>query len=127
MASALRAEIEADLADTIEGELGTDVTVISPDGTKHTLTGRVVSSYRRESAEGTVVIQEPAITLRRSSFLTAFGKLPDGLENWTVRFSLDPVGTALETMLISVPEGSRTIGFLTFYPQKIEQFEEAGA
>ena len=119
----LRTEIENDLADTLEGEFSTAVTVINPAGTKKTVYGSVLYDYVRATPEGSpVVVHEPCVILRRSTLMSAFGALPVEGQNWVMQFPTDPTSVVNVDFALKRPaEGGRSIGYLRYYPTKLIQ------
>lgn len=125
----LRALIETDLSQTLEGEFAMLVTLISPDGVVYSngvdgnyLKGQVV--YEKIELNTTTgaeqVVREPAITLRVSNLV----RVPVSGEKWVVKFPDDPrEGTVKSTYVL---DGSRaiqsgeSIGFIRLFPKKVK-------
>jgi hypothetical protein len=110
---------ESDLADTIEGEFGVPVTLVTPDGETVTTTvdgrplvGKVRWSWPNENPETgvAVAIENPVVTLRRSSL----SRVPATGENWGIIIPRGPRSgdeTELYTLDTSYAvEGGRTLG-----------------
>lgn len=125
----LRAEIEADLVDTLEGDFGLPVELISPDGVRYTtsandptqtLVGQILYDSVSQDADGNTMIDaRPVVTLRRSSL----ARIPLDGERWSVRIPVDPTaGATIGTFLLErAPEGGRSIGFIRLYLRAAEQ------
>jgi len=127
----LREQAELDLRHTLEGAFKLPVVLIDPDGnTIDTsendglpLVGQVLydTVVTDPATGGTVVIDEPVVTLRRSSL----SRVPAPGENWAVRIPLTPSATGdLVTHLIDPsksPEGGASIGFIRLYLKKAAQ------
>jgi len=124
MAVNLREQAEQDLAHTLEGAFALPVVLIDPDGvTYDDLVGQVLYDTVVEdpATGGTVVIDEPVVTLRRSSLT----RIPGPGENWAVKIPITPSRTGdLVTHLIDPsksPEGGASIGFIRLYLKKAAQ------
>ena len=118
----LREAAESDLLDSLEGDFGLPVELITPDGEIITtslnggglLMGRVVYDQISEDLETgtTVVIGEPMVTLRRSSL----SRIPLAGERWVVRIPKTPHPDAEKEALATSgdrpPEGGRSIGYI---------------
>jgi hypothetical protein len=117
----LRAEIESDLAETLEDDFGMDVTLIDPDGNTQVVSGQV--SYTTKGVDpdtgGIVILGQTCVAVRISSLT----RVPQIKERWVVRVPSSPVvGAALETYMLDEPvEHGRSIGFLRLYLRKAEQ------
>ena len=68
----LRSLIESDLEDTLEGDFGLPVTLISPSGESETVMGQVAYDTRKyDPVTGSeMIIDLPVVTVRRSSLST---------------------------------------------------------
>ncbi len=123
----LRAAIEQDLGESIEGEFGLPVVLTSPDGATQQLTGQVLYYSRRENpATGEiVVVNQPVVVLRISSL----DRVPAAGERWLVSIPTSPqAGATSQTFIFTAdrsPEHGTDIGFMRIYPHRIEQ-EGAG-
>lgn len=125
----LRATIESDLRDTLQGEFASvdalgagAVTLVDPDGVVYSaLKGQVLYDYRRlDPSTGEVVVtHEPVVTLRRSSLT----RIPLDGERWEVRMPVSPVtGAPAVSFLLGAgraPEGGQTLGFVRLYPKAV--------
>lgn len=127
----LRQTIEHDLGETLEGEFSTAVRLTSPDGETQIykknsstvlLRGQVLYFTRRENPETgeTVVVNMPVLTLRISSL----NRVPVPGEKWTVQMPISPVaGATVYDWTFNCDRSSEDgcdIGFMRFYPQKLE-------
>ena len=128
----LREEIEVDLQDTIEGEFRTYIEITSPDGqiqryNVHNPSDKLAAFVRYHCVRmnpqtgESIVVDEPVVILRKSSLI----RVPKGGEKWYVKTPTDPVHDAKLRSFIFSPdraiEGSDDIGYVTMYPQRIEQ------
>jgi len=110
----LRALAEADLGSTLEGEFGTSVTLIAPDGSKQTARGRVLWNQARTNLDtGEVAtVPDPVVELRRSSL----SRVPETGENWAVVIPEGPrADAASRTCLLDRSrsiEGGKSLGFI---------------
>jgi hypothetical protein len=118
----LRAQIETDLGDTLEGDFGLPVTLISPAGESVTVRGQVAYDTREYDpiTGAEMIIDLPVVTVRRSSLST----IPADGEIWAVRIPSTPSVTGtLETYVLSdrpIKHG-RSYGWITLYLTKAEQ------
>jgi hypothetical protein len=127
----LRAAIERDLGDSIEGEFGMVVQLTSPDGITQIykkgsssvlLTGQCLYSSRRENPDTGLpeIVDQAVVTLRVSSL----DRVPLPGENWYVKFATSPVvGAPLRGFVASsdrAPEHCQDIGFIKLYEQRVE-------
>lgn len=125
----MRAEIEADLADTLEGDFGLPVVLISPSGVRYTspvsdstadLMGQVVYETISQDQDGNQVIDhKPVVTLRRSSLAA----IPASGERWAVEIPIGPRADAdREVFLLErASEDGSSIGFIRLYLRRAEQ------
>ncbi|MCK5127576.1 MAG: hypothetical protein KAR42_15070 [candidate division Zixibacteria bacterium] len=128
----LREKVEQDLGVTLEGAFSLLVVLIDPDGVTQSskkddrdtdLTGQVLYDTVVEdpATGGRVVINEPIVTLRRSSLI----RVPEAGETWSVKIPLDPSTPEVLTTFIldptKSPEGGRSIGFIRLYLKKAAQ------
>jgi hypothetical protein len=110
---------ESDLGDTIEGEFGVPVTLITPDGETVTKTvdgrpllGKVRWSQPEVNPETgvAVAVDNPVVTLRRSSL----SRVPATGENWFVIIPNGPRPDAVPAQFVLddsyAVEGGRTLG-----------------
>jgi hypothetical protein len=128
-----RALIERDLEETLEGDFGLPVELISPTtGNKQTksandptadLWGQVFYETRNMRAESIldVVVHTPWVSLRRSSL----DEVPtaENYAGWVVRAPMRPSRTApkVSKRIHRPPEGGESIGFIRLYLEEIEQ------
>jgi len=118
----LRAEIEEDLEDFLEGDdYGQSVVLISPDGVTYSdLMGQVLYDSISQTEDGVQVIDHnPVVTLRRSSLT----KIPATNEKWSVNIPTGPRDDApRETLILErASEDGGSIGFIRLYLRKAEQ------
>ena len=89
--------LEKDLGDTIEGEFGIPVTLISPNatGNDHTVTvkGFVRRSYAdtREKSGDKIVVNAPVVKLR----ITSLPQIPATGEKWQIGIPVGPLPGAI--------------------------------
>ncbi|MGD9157295.1 MAG: hypothetical protein PVG39_02720 [Desulfobacteraceae bacterium] len=127
----LRAAVEKDLYDSLEGEFGLPVELISPDGESQIysknnptelLKGQVLYFSSRENPETgeTIIVNNPVVSLRISSL----DRVPQAGETWIIKMPLSPIEDADKTTLTFTPtrspEHGTDIGFIRIYPQCIE-------
>jgi hypothetical protein len=130
----LRAQIELDLHESLEGEFKIAVELTSPDGVKQIysknnpselLGGQVLYFSKRADPETgeIIVVNQPVVTLRISSLTT----VPKAGESWYIKMPISPeIGAAKERFVFTAtrsPEHGTDIGFIRIYPQRIEQSE----
>jgi hypothetical protein len=136
----LRAAIEADLADSLEGEWKMAVELTSPDGVEqiyqkdaahipaNLLGGQVLYFTRRvdPNTGENVIVNQPVCTLRISSL----DRVPQDGEKWYIKMPTSPVAGASYGKFVFTPtrptEHGTDIGFIRIYPQRIEQEGGAG-
>ena len=126
----LRALAEKDLSQTVEGDFGTPVILVDPDG-EHitetiegdTLKGRVLWT-RKETNLDTgepVMVPSPLVTLRESSL----SRVPKTGEKWLVKIPSGPrPGSPIVEYLIdfaSVVEEGRNLGTINLPLIMVEQ------
>lgn len=105
----LRAQIEADLAITVEGDFALPVSLIAPDGAIYEVTGDV--RYNSIDKDG-MLTGNPSVVLRISSL----DRVPIAGENWAVRIPQNPGSEVLTTYLLDkAPQHCRSIGFIKLY------------
>lgn len=120
----LRATIESDLGDILEGDFGLPVTLTSPAGVTETVMGQVAYDTREYNpiTGAERVINLPVITVRRSSLST----IPADGEFWSIQIPSTPTVTGtLETYVLSdrpIKHG-RSYGWITLYLTKASQSE----
>jgi len=131
----LRAATENDLHDSLEGEWKIPVELIDPDGNVQnmsalnpleTLGGQVLyyaKQMQPESGEP-VVVYQPVVTLR----IASLRRVPVPGERWIINM---PIGPRVGDPIYSFPFGvdkslmhGTDIGFIRFYPQRIDQGSE---
>ena len=112
----LRAAIEADLADGIEGEFAIAISLLSPDGVRYTERGIFSTTSKRidPSTGETVIVETPVLTLRTSSLT----RVPVAGEKWHVFVNSAHYVIGSDR----APEKSG-IGFTRFYLQSLEAVE----
>lgn len=130
----LRAAIESDLHDSLEGEFGMAVEITSPNGETQIyslndplelLKGQVLYFSRQVDPETgeTIVVNQPVVSLRISSLEV----VPQPGENWYIKMPISPVQGAEKQSFVFTPtrsiEHGQDIGFLRFYPQRVEETE----
>jgi hypothetical protein len=130
----LRAQIESDLHESLEGEWKMPVELTSPDGqvqryslnnSSQLLGGQVLYYSRREDPETgeSIIINEPVVTLRISSLI----RVPRAGENWYIKMPISPIEGALKERFVFTPtrspEHGTDIGFIRIYPQRVEESE----
>lgn len=127
----LREQAESDLAQSLEGDFGLPVELISPDveiintrqsdGT--TLKGQVLYNSKGVDIDTglPIVVNNPVVSLRRSSL----SRIPVAGENWIVRIPQNP---SLTDTLIDFaidpsrpPETGQSIGFVKLYLRATQQ------
>lgn len=126
----LRAEIEEDLSDFLEGgDYGQSIALIAPDGAKYSksahdptadLMGQVLYDSISETEDGVQVIDHnPVVSLRRSSL----ERIPAPNEKWGVEIPTGPRDNApRETFILErASEDGGSIGFIRLYLRKAEQ------
>lgn len=117
----LRALIESDLEDTLEGDFGLPIVLISPLGVEYSLRGQVVFDTRTYDpiSGAEIVVPLPVAVVRRSSLPA----IPLDSEKWVVRIPSGPSSTAdLVSYYLERPkEDGRSIGFVNLYLTELEQ------
>lgn len=127
----LRAAIEKDLGESIEGEWGIAVELTAPDGTVQTksandstklLKGQVLYfSQPVDPITGEqTIVNMPVVSLRISSL----DRVPANGETSFIRMPISPVAGAKKVSFVftgtKAKEHGTDIGFIRIYPQKIE-------
>ena len=119
----LRAEIETDLVETLQGDYGQAVVLTSPDGVRYSksaniptadLMGQVLYDTIGQDENGADVIDhKPVVTLRRTSLT----RVPLSGETWAVEIPIGPqVGATRSTfMLERASEDGCSIGVIRLY------------
>lgn len=130
----LRAQIETDLHESLEGEWGMPVELTTPDGETQThsinnpdelLKGQCLYFSRQENpATGEMmIVNQPVVTLRISSLIQE----PLAGETWYIKFPKSPrVGASMLSWVFTptkAPEHGTDIGFIRIYPQRVDQDE----
>lgn len=119
----LREQAENDLAETLEGDFSLPVQLVTPDGIEITARGQVIyDQVKINQATGEeMIVNEPVITLRRSSL----SRVPLSGEHWLVRYPQSPSESApLVSGVLSKtrpPDGGASLGVIRIYPQKVKQ------
>ena len=130
----LRAQIENDLAETLEGEFAMPVQITYADGTTQMykkgtsvlLSGQVLYFTRSETNETgePIVVNMPVVSLRISSL----EQMPVPGDKCHIRFAISPVaGAPTRDWVFSADraaEDGTDIGFMRFYPQQLENESE---
>ena len=130
----LRAIIERDLGETLEGDFGLPVRLVSPEGItqiksandpENDLMGQVLYDYAilDPDSGAEVVVHEPVVTLRRTS-LNEIPSCAPG-KNWLIKIPATPSEEAEKVTyrIGRTPEGGATIGIIRLYCEAIEQDE----
>ncbi len=130
----LRAQIERDLGESIEGEWKIPVELTSPDGQvqryslndpSQRLGGQVLYFSRQTNPETgeMIIVNQPVVSLRVSSLI----RVPAAGENWFIRMPISPtVGAPVRSFVFTPtrsPEHGTDIGFIRIYPQVPENEE----
>jgi hypothetical protein len=134
----LRAAIENDLAESMEGEWKIDVELTDPDGNVQTMSandptatlGGQVLYFSQPvdpiTGEQTIV-NMPVVSLRISSL----DRVPANGEKWFIRMPISPVAGAEKVSFVftgtKAKEHGTDIGFIRIYPQKIENENGPGS
>jgi hypothetical protein len=126
----IRADIEEDLAETLEDsdDYGLPVVLIGPDGVVYDtsenddddLYGQVLYDHISQDEDGNQIIDNrPVVTLRISSL----ARVPQNGEVWAVKIPVSPLADAeLQTFVMErAVEGGASIGFVRLYLRKAEQ------
>jgi hypothetical protein len=115
--------VESDLADTLEGEFGVEVSLTDPDGEISTARGQWlfdIVQINPESGEA-MIVDNPVIVLRRSSL----NRVPIAGETWHVRAPADIHDQTIKTDYVSSyvksPAGGASIGYVKLYLQRADQ------
>ena len=129
MSTSERALMEADLADSLEGEFAVPTVITDPAGVPSAVQAMVIYDSRRESTDSNgapVIVKELAVTYRRSSLpasvlaqLVAATPLP-----FKIAVPQHAASATMTTYLIDLskaPELSYTIGTVRFYPKRAVQ------
>ena len=124
----LRERAESDLAITLEGEWGLPVELVDPAGNEiktdisgNELRGQVIYEQIKinPNTGEEMVVNEPVITLRRSSL----SRVPVAGEKWVIRYPGSPSESAEKvTGVLSptrAPDGSTSLGIIRLFPQKV--------
>ncbi|MHA1288297.1 MAG: hypothetical protein ACTSPB_12910 [Candidatus Thorarchaeota archaeon] len=120
----LRHQIEADLADTLEGEFALPVELISPTGetqiykkgsTTELLSGQLLFDIRSVDPDTgmPIVVHKPVVVLR----LTSLDRKPRPGEKWAVkiRSSITAGASMVAFVLEQATEDGQSIGFIRLY------------
>ncbi len=127
----LREQVESDLAESLEGDFGLPIELVSPDAviinTRQSdgaqLKGQVLYNSKNVDVETglPIVVNNPVVTLRRSSL----SRIPVAGENWIVRIPKNPSET--DTLIDFAidpsrpPESGQSIGFIKLYLRAVQQ------
>lgn len=127
----LRAQIESDLHDSIEGEFGIPIQLTNPDGDtqiysknnpEELLKAQVLYTSRSvDPVTGeTIIINQPCVSIRVSSL----DRVPADNEKWFIKMPVSPdEGAELLNFIFTTTktrEHGFDIGFIKIYPQRIE-------
>jgi hypothetical protein len=128
----LRAIVERDLAETLEGDFGLPIRLVSPEGVtqiysandpEKLLMGQVLYDSAIIDAQTgmDMVVHEPVVSLRRTS-LDSIPTCAPG-KNWLIKIPATPSEDAEKVTyrIGRTPEGGATIGFIRLYCEAIEQ------
>lgn len=130
----LRAQIERDLGESVEGEWKVPVELTSPDGQvqryslnnpTERLGGQVLYFSRQTNPETgeMIIVNQPVVSLRISSLI----RVPAAGENWFIRMPIAPTpGAPMVSFVFTgtkAPEHGTDIGFIRIYPQITDQAE----
>lgn len=127
----LRERAESDLGQSLEGDFGLPVELITPDAVTintrqsddSVLKGQVLYNSKDVDIDTglPIVVNNPVVTLRRSSL----SRIPVAGENWIVRIPKNP---SLTDILIDFaldpsrpPETGQSIGFIKLYLRATQQ------
>jgi hypothetical protein len=128
----LRAAIENDLHDSIEGEFGVNVELITPDGETQSMSLLYPTEYLRarvqysstqlDPATGVpVIVANPIVTLRIASLI----RVPAAGERWMIKMPISPrIGAESRLWPFGVDRSAMDgsdIGYIKIYPQRIDQ------
>lgn len=118
----LRAQVEEDLAFTLEDPdgFGMSVTLIGPTGATQEVYGQVLYPAKIDPMDDMeVVVRKTVVTLRRSSL----SPVPASGEKWSCEIPVSPVsGASTELYMIEQPtEGGESLGFIRLYLTKAKQ------
>lgn len=118
----LRAQMEVDLAETLEGEFATSVELTGPDGISETVRGTIRNFSTREQPETgeTIVVSEPHLALR----ITSLRRVPISGETWYVKMPIRPNASAPIVRFVfsatRAAEDGTDIGFIRLYLQRVK-------
>ncbi len=126
----LRATIEGDLSDTLEGEFASVdesdtglITLTDPTtGAVYAdLRGRVQYDFKEVTPSGEmIVVRDPMITLRLSSL----PRVPQAGEKWAITFPPNPADPTPKMYMLGgtrAPRLSASIGFIMLFPIQVVQ------
>lgn len=120
MVEYVRETIEADLAETLEGEFALPVILISPSGVEYSLTGQVLFDSQVLDDDGnSIIMSGPVVTLRISSLTV----VPQSDERWVAKIPLAPdrEGETTTFLVNRAVQHGRSIGYLKLYLVRINQ------
>jgi hypothetical protein len=127
----LRIQTELDLHESLEGEWGMHVQITSPDGATQiysknnpdeVLKGQVLYFSKAADPETgeQIYVNQAVVTLRISSL----DRVPGVGEKWFVKMPISPAENApMENFTFTPtmsPQHGTDIGFMRFYPQRVE-------
>lgn len=128
----LRAQIEKDLGESMEGEWKIDVELTDPDGNVQTMSANDATKtlggqvlYFSQPADPLTgeqtIVNMPVVSLRISSL----DRVPANDEKWFIRMPISSLAGADKVSFAftgtKAKEHGTDIGFIRLYPQKIEQ------
>ena len=126
----LRAAIEKDLGDSLEGEFKIEVELTAPNGQTQIysknnptakLGGQVLyyTHIENPTTGEQIVVNEPVLSLRISSL----NIVPKSGETWHIKMPTSPVAGAVKKDFVFTAtraiESGTDIGFIKIYPQRI--------
>ena len=128
----LRVTQEKDLQDCIEGEFGSDIILIDPDGNKYdenandstkNLRGMIryfKTSFNPETGEP-VIDHSPSVNIR----ITSLTRVPQDGENWYIEMPVSPASGAPNVQFLFTTdralEGVTDMGTITIFPSEVSQ------
>ena len=133
----LRAEIEKDLAFSIENDWGSVVELTTPEGQTQKFSMndprkklkaaiRYFTSKEDPVTGGTIIVNQPVVTFRISSLI----RIPDDSEKWFIKMPISPVANAPMESFTFTGDRFAThgtdIGFINVYPHRVEQTGNPG-
>lgn len=117
----LREAVVADLAESVEGDWGLPIVLISPDKVVYSgLRGQVLynsKAFDPDTGEQ-IIVNNPVVALREASLT----RVPLGGERWGVRIPVTPSETAplADFVMSARPPERSSVGFIRLYLTKVE-------